>query len=101
MVTKIICVFKEEFAPLFMVGALIVTVLQVTGLLEVIQEMVAPVTGVLKLPREANIFIMGMIRRDFGAAGLTDLAVTPEQYTGSINHHHFIYPLYRVGYRYV
>lgn len=73
--------FLKEAAPLFALGALIITTLQVTGLLETIQDVLAPVTvGILKLPREsANIFIMGMIRRDFGAAGLTDMAISPEQ----------------------
>lgn len=73
--------FLKEAAPLFMLGAFIITVLQVTGMLEVIQDTVAPVTeGVLKLPREtATVFIMGMIRRDFGAAGLSDMDLTPEQ----------------------
>lgn len=73
--------FLKEAAPLFMLGALLITILQITGLLSVIQDTVAPVTeGMLKLPREtATVFIMGMIRRDFGAAGLTDMTLTPEQ----------------------
>ena len=73
--------FLKEATPLFMLGALIITVLQVTGLLETIQDAVAPVTeGLLLLPREtATAFIMGMIRRDFGAAGLSDMPLTPEQ----------------------
>ena len=73
--------FLKEAAPLFALGALIITTLQVTGLLETIQDVLTPVTvGMLKLPREsATIFIMGMIRRDFGAAGLTDMAISPEQ----------------------
>jgi len=73
--------FLKEAAPLFMLGAFIITVLQVTGLLETIQDALAPVTeGMLKLPREAaTVFIMGMIRRDFGAAGLSDMDISPEQ----------------------
>ena len=73
--------FLKEAAPLFMAGALLITVLQVTGLLEIIQDGLAHLTGgFLKLPREtATIFIMGMIRRDFGAAGLTDLTLDPAQ----------------------
>lgn len=78
--------FLKEAAPLFMLGALLITVLQITGLLAVIQEAVAPVTeGMLKLPREtATVFIMGMIRRDFGAAGLTAMILTPEQIVVSL-----------------
>ena len=73
--------FLKEAAPLFMLGAAIISALQITGLLQIIQDAVAPVTeGMLKLPREtATVFIMGMIRRDFGAAGLTDMVLTPEQ----------------------
>ncbi|SDF02942.1 ferrous iron transport protein B [Sporolituus thermophilus] len=73
--------FLKEASPLFMLGAFLITLLQVAGLLEVIQNALAPVTeGVLRLPREtATVFIMGMIRRDFGAAGLSDMTLSPEQ----------------------
>lgn len=73
--------FLKEAAPLFMLGALLISVLEITGLLDAIQNTVAPVTeGILKLPREtATVFIMGMIRRDFGAAGLTAMTLAPEQ----------------------
>lgn len=73
--------FLLEASPLFMLGALIISVLQVTGLLEAIQAALAPVTeGMLKLPREtATAFIMGLIRRDFGAAGLSDMDLTAAQ----------------------
>lgn len=73
--------FLEEAVPLFALGALIISALQLSGLLDIIQNLFAPVTeGMLLLPREtATAFIMGMIRRDFGAAGLSDMALTPEQ----------------------
>lgn len=73
--------FLKEAAPLFMLGALLITLLDLTGLLDKIQVWLAPLTeGVLFLPKEAaNVFIMGMIRRDFGAAGLTDMTLSPEQ----------------------
>lgn len=73
--------FLKEASPLFMLGAFIITVLQVTGMLEIIQVWLAPVTeGILLLPREtATVFIMGLIRRDFGAAGLSDMTLLPEQ----------------------
>ncbi|MDW7674991.1 MAG: ferrous iron transport protein B [Bacillota bacterium] len=73
--------FLKEASPLFAIGALALGILQVTGLLEIIQVALAPLTeGWLKLPREAaNAFIMGFVRRDFGAAGLFDLALTPMQ----------------------
>lgn len=73
--------FLKEATPLFAIGALALGILDVTGLLDMIQIGLAPLTeGWLKLPREAaNAFIMGFVRRDFGAAGLFDLALTPMQ----------------------
>ncbi len=73
--------FLQEATPLFMLGALLITVLQITGLLDDIQNWLAPLTeGVMMLPKQtATAFIMGMIRRDFGAAGLSDMVLTPEQ----------------------
>lgn len=68
--------FIFEAGPLFVIGAAIITVLQYTGMLDLISDAVAPITvGFLKLPKEvAQTFIMGIIRRDFGAAGLNTLA---------------------------
>lgn len=73
--------FILEAAPLFALGALIISALQLSGLLEAIQVALAPVTeGMLKLPKEtATAFIMGLIRRDFGAAGLSDMELTAAQ----------------------
>lgn len=73
--------FLLEATPLFMLGALIISGLQLSGLLESIQVALAPVTeGMLKLPKEtATAFIMGLIRRDFGAAGLSTMDLTPAQ----------------------
>lgn len=71
--------FLKEATPLFALGALIISTLQITGGLTALQKMLAPLTvGWLKLPPEtATAFIMGIIRRDFGAAGLTDMTLTP------------------------
>ncbi|MFN3428899.1 MAG: ferrous iron transport protein B [Candidatus Sericytochromatia bacterium] len=73
--------FLVEATPLFALGALIVGVMKVTGLLQVSINGLAPaVVGLLHLPKEAaTAFIMGLIRRDFGAAGLTDLPLSPAQ----------------------
>lgn len=73
--------FLTEASPLFMLGALIVTLLQISGGLDLIQRALAPATvGLLQLPPQAaTAFIMGLIRRDFGAAGLTDLPLSPDQ----------------------
>jgi ferrous iron transport protein B len=73
--------FMKEATPWFFAGALVVGIMQVTGLLIVWQNLLAPlVTGWLQLPREAaTAFVMGLVRRDFGAAGLYALALTPYQ----------------------
>jgi ferrous iron transport protein B len=73
--------FMKEASSWFFLGALGVGVMQVTGLLEVWQKLLAPVTvGWLQLPREASrAFVMGMVRRDFGAAGLYQLPLTSSQ----------------------
>lgn len=73
--------FMKEATPWFLIGALGVGILQVTGLLTVWQNLLNPLTtGWLQLPREASTaFVMGMVRRDFGAAGLYDLALKAPQ----------------------
>lgn len=75
--------FLKEATPIFALGALLITALEQSNLLTAIQSAMAPVTeGLLHLPREAaNVFIMGMIRRDFGAAGLADMVLTDSQLT--------------------
>jgi len=73
--------FMKEAWPWFAVGALGVSILQVSGGLGLWQKALAPLTeGWLKLPKEASTaFVMGLVRRDFGAAGLTQLALSPWQ----------------------
>ncbi|MCS6989281.1 MAG: ferrous iron transporter B [Chloroherpetonaceae bacterium] len=73
--------FMMEAAPWFFVGALIVSTMQVTGLLEGWVRLFEPITTHwLHLPAEsARAFVMGMVRRDFGAAGLYELPLAPEQ----------------------
>ncbi len=69
-------VFLKEASPLFILGSLLVSVMQVTGLLGLSERLLAPLTvDLLHLPTQtAQIFIMGMVRRDFGGAGLYFLA---------------------------
>ncbi len=78
--------FMKEASLWFFVGALAVGLLQVTGLLKVWQDIIAPFTiHWLKLPKEAaNAFVMGMVRRDFGAAGLFHMSLTVMQKTVAI-----------------
>jgi ferrous iron transport protein B len=78
--------FMKEAWPWFFLGAFIVTTLQISSGLQLWQEMLAPVTEEwLQIPREAaTAFVMGMVRRDFGAAGLTELAMSPVQVVTSL-----------------
>lgn len=73
--------FMKEAYVWFIAGSLGVSILQVSGGLKAWQELVSPLTvGWLSLPKEAaTAFVMGMVRRDFGAAGLTELALSPWQ----------------------
>ncbi len=78
--------FMKEAYPWFFLGSFIVAVLQVTGGLVVWQKLLTPLTeGWLQIPKEAaTAFVMGMVRRDFGAAGLTELAMSPFQVVVSL-----------------
>lgn len=73
--------FIKEAFPLFALGAFIVSVLQVGGILTYLQKALSPLTvSWLGLPQETSTaFIMGIVRRDFGAAGLSGMSLTPIQ----------------------
>jgi len=73
--------FMKEASAWFFVGALAVAVAQTSGVLQVLQDMLVPLTTHwLQLPPEAaTAFIMGVVRRDFGAAGLYQMALNPMQ----------------------
>jgi len=64
--------YLVEVIPLFLLGTLIMFTLDRTGALPWIIERGEPlVTGWLGLPKEASAaFVMGFLRRDFGATGL-------------------------------
>lgn len=68
--------FLWEAVPLFLIGTFILFVFDKIGFLIFIENAASPVvTGMLGLPREATAaFIMGFLRRDFGAAGFFALA---------------------------
>lgn len=76
-------VFLKEAAPLFILGSLLVAILEATHLLKAMEMGLGPaIKMVLHLPYEtAQVFIMGLVRRDFGAAGLYLMAgrLTPAQ----------------------
>lgn len=68
--------FLKEALPLFALGALALFTLDKLKLLGKIIEASEPViTGLLGLPKEtAAVFLVGFLRRDYGAAGLFDLS---------------------------
>jgi ferrous iron transport protein B len=68
--------YLSEAVPLFLVGTLLLFLLDRFGLLVVITRAAEPfMSGFLGLPSEAaGVFIMGFLRRDYGAAGLFDMA---------------------------
>lgn len=73
--------FLVEAAPIFALGSFMISIMHVTGLLKVLQSALAPFTvGWLGLPAQAaTAFIMGLVRRDFGAAGLSTMDLAPLQ----------------------
>lgn len=73
--------FMKEAYPWFLLGSFLVALMQVTRVLGAWQKALTPLTvHWLHLPPEsANAFIMGMVRRDFGAAGFANMALTPTQ----------------------
>ncbi|AGB40478.1 ferrous iron transporter FeoB [Halobacteroides halobius DSM 5150] len=78
--------FIREAGPIFVLGSVLITIMHYFGWLTAIQNTVAPITvGWLELPKEAaTAFIMGIVRRDFGAAGLNGLSMTAAQTTISL-----------------
>jgi ferrous iron transport protein B len=75
--------FMKEASLWFFVGALAVGIAQSTGVLQWLQQLLIPLTTHwLQLPPEAaTAFIMGVVRRDFGAAGLYHMTLSPMQIT--------------------
>ena len=68
--------YLKEAVPLFLLGTLILYVADALNVLRWVEAAVAPVVrGVLGLPESAaGVFILGFLRRDFGAAGLLHMA---------------------------
>ncbi|MFI5253628.1 MAG: ferrous iron transport protein B [Bacteroidota bacterium] len=75
--------FMMEASLWFFIGALGVGVAQMTGALQYVTNLLVPLTTHwLQLPPQAaTAFVMGIVRRDFGAAGLYQLSLTPMQIT--------------------
>ncbi|MFC2171179.1 ferrous iron transport protein B [Acidobacteriota bacterium] len=68
--------YLKEAVPLFVLGTLVLFTLDKLNLLATLRSLAAPVVvNLLDLPGEAaDAFVIGFLRRDFGAAGLYDLA---------------------------
>jgi ferrous iron transport protein B len=73
--------YLKEAVPLFICGTLVLFVMDKVhasgrSLLDWMQSAFAPVlSGVLHLPAEmAGVFVLGFLRRDYGAAGLFDMS---------------------------
>ncbi len=68
--------YLKEAVPLFMLGTFILFIAHQAGVLAYIQNMTDPiVVNFLGLPsRAAEAFVIGFLRRDYGAAGLFMLA---------------------------
>jgi ferrous iron transport protein B len=68
--------YLKEAVPLFILGTVILFVLDKTHMLKWLEEAASPlVVRFLGLPQEATaVFILGFLRRDYGAAGLFELS---------------------------
>ena len=68
--------YLGEAVPLFLIGTVLLFLLDRTGALKLVVAVARPVvTGLLGLPAgAAQVFVMGFLRRDYGAAGLYQMA---------------------------
>jgi len=82
--------YLKEAVPLFVLGTLILFVLDRVGGIAAIQRVASPViVNFLDLPVETTqAFVIGFLRRDYGAAGLLDL-----QRSGLLSHRQVIVSL--------
>jgi ferrous iron transport protein B len=72
--------YLGEAVPLFLAGTVLLFLLDLTGALAVVSRLARPVVeGALGLPADsAHVFVMGFLRRDYGAAGLFSMAQAGE-----------------------
>lgn len=63
-----------EIVPLFIFASVLIWFGNITGLFDVLVNMLKPVVNMIGLPDDvAKVFLFGFFRRDYGAAGLYDL----------------------------
>lgn len=68
--------FLSEAVPLFIISSVMISVLNFVGFLKWLQQALAPVVvNILHLPAQfSDVFVMGLIRRDFASVGLLGMA---------------------------
>lgn len=68
--------YLKEAVPLFVLGTALLFILNIAGMLKTIEHLVSPVVvNLLGLPEKTSeAFIIGFLRRDYGAAGLYALS---------------------------
>lgn len=68
--------YLKEVVPVFVAGTAALFVLHKTGLLHMLERLLSPlIVGWLNLPAEiTGVFLIGFLRRDYGATGLFALA---------------------------
>ncbi len=67
--------FLKEAFPVFTIGTAMIAILNIIGFLDWLQNAISPiVVNLLKLPAEfSDVFVMGLIRRDFASIGLLEM----------------------------
>ncbi|WP_254769196.1 ferrous iron transport protein B [Salinilacihabitans rarus] len=72
--------FLAEAIPLFAVTAVLISVAEYAGYLAAVVRSLRPLTDLIGLPAEfGQVLVLGLVRRDFAAAGMTDLALAPAE----------------------
>jgi len=68
--------FLVEAVPLFAISSVFISILDMAGFLKWLQKAISPiVVNLLHLPEQfSDVFVMGLIRRDFASIGLLNMA---------------------------
>ncbi len=67
--------YFKEVIPIFIVASVFIWAGRLSGVFQVLIDVIAVPTSIIGLPKEAAVvFLFGFFRRDYGAAGLFDLA---------------------------
>jgi len=72
--SRVIWYFKEVF-PLFILASILIWIGQLTNVFQMAIRLLEPLVRLLGLPKETAVaFLFGFFRRDYGVAGLFDMA---------------------------